>query len=88
MRTAHINVRTEPETKKNAESILKKLGMTTSEAINLFLRRVIMSKGIPFDVRIPNEKTIEAMEDIEKSRNLSTAHSVDEMFEDLGISVD
>jgi DNA-damage-inducible protein J len=88
MRTAHINVRTEPETKQNVESILKQLGMTTSEAINLFFRRIIMSNGIPFEVHIPNEYTIESMNDIETGQNLESADSADEMFEKLGISVD
>ena len=62
--------------------------MTTSEAINLFLRRIIMSKGIPFDVRIPNEYTLEAMKEIESGENLDSADSTDKMFEKLGISID
>ncbi len=88
MRTAHVNVRTEPETKKSVETILKELGMTTSEAINLFFRRIIMSQGIPFDVRIPNNYTLESISDIEKNRELQQADSTDEMFEKLGISID
>lgn len=88
MRTAHINVRTEPETKQNAESILKKLGMTTSEAINLFLRRIIMTNGIPFEVRIPNAETIEAMQDIENGQNLTSADSTEEMFDKLGFPIE
>ncbi len=88
MRTAHINIRTEPETKYEAESILKRLGMTTSEAINLFLRRIIMSKGIPFSVRLPNEETVAAMKEIENGHHLDTSGDTEEMFEKSGIIID
>lgn len=87
MRTAQLNVRTDPKVKSEAASILKKIGMTTSEAINLFLHRIVMEKGIPFDVKIPNEETIKAMEDIEKGRDLESAKTVDEMFDKIGVKI-
>ncbi|MBC8344952.1 MAG: type II toxin-antitoxin system RelB/DinJ family antitoxin [Candidatus Marinimicrobia bacterium] len=86
MRTASISIRTEPKTKKQAEAILKHLGLTTSEAINLFLRRVIIEKGLPFELRIPNEESMEAILDSEFNRNLTTFKNADEMFEDHGIA--
>lgn len=87
MRTSTITVRTEPEVKELATAILRQLGMNTSEAVNLFLRRVILERGIPFDVRIPNKETIEAMRDIQEGRNLTAYESAEQMFEELGISV-
>lgn len=86
MRTANISVRTEPDTKKKAEIILKHLGLTTSEAINLFLRRVIIEKGLPFEIRIPNEETIEALVDIELNRNLKTYENAEKMFDEFVVS--
>lgn len=86
MRTTQLNVRVDPEIKNKASVILKAIGINTSEAINIFLRRIIMEHGIPFDMRIPNEETIQAMEDIENNRNLTEYETVDEMFEDLGIA--
>lgn len=86
MRTANISVRTEPNTKKQAELILRHLGLSTSEAINLFLRRVIIEKGLPFDVRIPNNETMEALLDVELKRNLTTYNNTDELFDDLVIA--
>ncbi len=85
MRTVQLNVRTDPEVKSEAASILKKIGMTVSEAVNLFLHRIVMERGIPFDVKIPNEETIKAMEDIEKGRDLESAKTVDEMFDKIGV---
>lgn len=87
MRTAMINVRTDPEVKEKVTAILKRIGITTSEAVNLFFNRIIMERGIPFDVKIPNDETIKAMEDVEKGRNLESAKTVDEMFDKIGIMV-
>jgi len=86
MRTANISVRTEPDTKKQAEIILKHLGLTTSEAINLFLRRVIIEKGLPFEVRIPNEESMQALLDSELNRNTTTYKNADDLFEEMGIA--
>ena len=80
-RSAVINVRVTPETKKEVERIFAELGLTTSEAVNLFLRQVVLHRGLPFDVRIPNEETIAAMkEDVSK---LPAFDSVESLMEDL-----
>ncbi|MDP6727297.1 MAG: type II toxin-antitoxin system RelB/DinJ family antitoxin [Candidatus Marinimicrobia bacterium] len=86
MRSAHINIRTEPEIKKKAQSILKQLGMTTSEAINIFLYKVIMTGGLPFEVRIPNEDTIAAMKEIDNNENLKIYENADDLFQQTGIA--
>ena len=65
-KTATIHMRVEPELKQDVENILRELGLTTSEAINMFLRQVSARRGIPFDVRIPNAETREAMEELKK----------------------
>ena len=50
-RTATINVRIEPEVKKEAEEIFAQWGLSLSDAISLYLRKTIMTQGIPFDLR-------------------------------------
>jgi len=85
-KTASINIRTSEEIKRNSESVLKHLGLTMTGAINLFLKQVIYYRGIPFELRIPNKETLQAIDDIEKNRNLTSYDSVDEMYEDLGIN--
>ncbi len=83
-KTSTIQTRIEPGIKLEAEKILKTLGITTSEAINIFLRRIIMEKGLPFPVKITNPETIKALEDIIEGKNLSKEYdSIDEMFENL-----
>ena len=64
-RTETIRARIEPELKSEAEAILRELGLSSSEAMRLFLFQVIQQRGLPFEVRIPNAKTISAIEELE-----------------------
>ena len=86
---AVINIRVNDEVKKEAETIFKSLGLNMSVAMNLFLKKCINEKGIPFDLKIPNKETIEAMEETNKILNgdieRKSYKNVDELFEDLGI---
>jgi len=68
MKTALIQTRVEPGLKAEVERILREIGISTSEAITIFLNRVKLEKGIPFELKIPNAKTLEAMKDIEEGR--------------------
>ncbi|MDO5448609.1 MAG: type II toxin-antitoxin system RelB/DinJ family antitoxin [Clostridia bacterium] len=52
-KTATINVRVEPETKKQAEEVFDMLGIPMSTAIEVFLKQVALNKGIPFDITVP-----------------------------------
>jgi DNA-damage-inducible protein J len=80
-----VNVRTTEDIKKGAEVILSGLGLNISSAVNLFLKQVINYRGIPFDLRLPNKKTLHARDDIENSRNLESADTAEEMFEKIGV---
>jgi len=82
-KTAMITTRVEPDLKTDAEKVLKALGISTTEAINLFLSQVRLRKGLPFDVKIPNKTTLKAMKDAEEGRNLSSYDSVDDFFEKM-----
>ena len=52
-RTANVFVRVEPDIKEQAEQILDCLGIPMSNAVSMFLRQVVLQKGIPFDVKLP-----------------------------------
>lgn len=62
-KSASISMRVNPQIKAEAESIYGSLGMTLSEAINIFLHKSILEGGPPFDVRQPryNNETEAAM---------------------------
>jgi DNA-damage-inducible protein J len=61
-KTASARALIEPEVKKKAEKILKSLGLSISTSFELFYRQVIAQRGLPFELHVPNEKTMKAIE--------------------------
>jgi DNA-damage-inducible protein J len=84
-KTKTLTVRLDPDLKENVEGILGELGLSTSQAIVLFYKQVQMHQGLPFDVRLPNATTKEALADAEHRRNLASHDSAEALFADLGI---
>ncbi|MCK5809115.1 type II toxin-antitoxin system RelB/DinJ family antitoxin [bacterium] len=82
---ATLSVRTDKETKKKAEKILKSLGLNHSTAINIFYHLIVANSGLPFDVRIPNKETLQAMQDLDNNTNIDSFDSTEKLFDDLGI---
>lgn len=85
-KTNTLHIRIEPEIKEKAEVTLKELGLSITEAVNVFLRQIILNDGIPFEIKKPayNKQTIQAMEDVKNEKNVSkTFDNVEEMFEEL-----
>ena len=85
---ANVNVRIDPEVKRQAESIFESLGLNASIAINMFYKQVIRTSSIPFAIKldVPNKKTLKALkeaEKLEKSGKGKAYHSVDELMDDL-----
>ena len=70
-KTATLNIRTDPQIKSDAEKLFQNFGLTLSDAVNMFLHQSILYGGIPFELRMPNKETIEALEDARLGRNLS-----------------
>ena len=52
-RTANVFTRVDPDTKAQAEAILNQLGIPMSNAIGMFLKQVVIQRGIPFDMKLP-----------------------------------
>lgn len=57
-KTTSIFARVEPEIKEQAEMVLSQLGIPMSSAINIFLRQVVLQKGLPFEVKINQNKPV------------------------------
>lgn len=51
-KNTYINMRINDEIKKESESILNELGLSLSNAIDLYLAQIIKERGIPFEVRL------------------------------------
>lgn len=84
-KTKTVTVRLEPELKEEVDGILSQLGLSTSQAIVLFYRQVQLNRGLPFDVRIPNETTRRALAEAEAREGLTSFDTPEALFADLGI---
>ena len=78
-KTEMIRARVEPELKREAEDLFSTLGLSTTEAITLFYKQVTLHQGLPFAVRIPNEETVEALEQARNRDSLTEYGSLDEL---------
>jgi addiction module RelB/DinJ family antitoxin len=60
-KTAVLNLRVDPNVKKEAEAVLKRLGIPMSVAVNLYLHQISLTGGIPFTVTLPKApRTLDA----------------------------
>lgn len=93
-RTSNVFARVEPEVKEQAEMILNQLGIPMSNAVGMFLRQVVIQRGIPFEMKLPANKPLDMSQmtkeqfdaeiqkgitDIENGR----VYSVDEVEEEM-----
>lgn len=83
MATEPTNLRLDADAKKKAYAIFEMVGIKPAQAINLFFHQVVLHGGLPFDVKVPNADTVEAMEEL-KSGGTRFKDSKD-MYRDLGI---
>lgn len=88
MATTLTNVRIDTQVKNEASDILSGLGMNISEAVNIFLRQVILRGGLPFQVAYPNysKELLEAASEAKKIAHDSTVKGytdLDEAFKEL-----
>lgn len=99
-RTANVFTRVDPETKEQAEIILSQLGIPMSNAIGMFLKQVVMQRGIPFEMKLPsttplsmgsmtteqfNKELQKGLDDIASGRVISADEVEKEMRRNYGI---
>jgi len=70
MKNAVINARIESDLKHDVEDILKRLGLSATQAIGMFYQQVKYHNGIPFEVKIPNNETQKVIEEARKGTNV------------------
>lgn len=84
-KNAMIRARTTTDLKSAVENIFEKLGLTTTEAINLFFSQVKLRRGLPFEVRIPNKTTAETFKKTDEGKELIRCKNAEDMFKKLEI---
>ena len=82
-KTATIQTRVDPVVKNNAQMILKKLNISMSEAISMYLSQITLHNGIPFEIKIPNAVTAKALKEAENGKNVHKVDSVEALFQEL-----
>lgn len=90
MNTVAINVRVDKETKDEASQILEGLGLSLSNAINMFLKQITFRDGLPFAVEYPKPKTeleeaIEEAKQLENDPNSKTYETPQELWDEIGV---
>ncbi|QVK05079.1 type II toxin-antitoxin system RelB/DinJ family antitoxin [Mycoplasma mycoides] len=88
MKTTNVNIKMDPEIKKQASLLFKEFGMTMSSAINLFVKTTIEQNNIPFEYerKITNKETLEAFEEGERllaDKNAKCYSSFKEILDSL-----
>lgn len=88
-KTDVINIRIEPELKKEVEETLNDLGMNIADAVTVFFKQIVMTESIPFVIKKPtyNKETLlaiqEAKEILKNSDKNKGYNNVEELMEDL-----
>jgi DNA-damage-inducible protein J len=82
-KTKTVRARVEPELKAEAEATLEQIGLSPTAAITLFYRKIIQDQGLPFELRLPNAETREAMLEARTGRGVTRAASADDLFAKL-----
>lgn len=83
--TTMVHVRVDNETKAQATEALSAMGLSVSDAVRIFLKRVVAEQAMPIELKVPNAETRAAMEE---SRAIVRAHrarfaTAQELFDDL-----
>ena len=63
---ATVRARVDIDLKQDVEKILSEIGISTSQAITMFMKGIRRERGIPFELKIPNEETLETMREIDE----------------------
>ena len=88
-KTETLHIRVNENVKANAEETLSMLGISISEAVNMFLCQVNLTGGIPFEVKVPaperiivknKEELYQKLEEAENEIKSGNYSSSDEVF--------
>ena len=83
--TSMLHIRVEDDIKEQATQALTAMGLSVSDAVRLFLRRVVIDQAFPLELKVPNTQTRAAMEESRTMMATRRARfaSADELFTDL-----
>ena len=99
-KSVNLYIRIDPDLKENAEIILTQLGIPMSNAVGMFLKQVVLRRGMPFDISLPASQPLDismltedelhvelekGFSDIEKNNIHPVSEAFDSIRGELGI---
>jgi DNA-damage-inducible protein J len=83
--TSMLHIRVDDDIKEQATQALSLMGMSMSDAVRLFLRRVVIDQAFPLELKVPNAETLAAMEESRAmmAKRCGRFASAEELFADL-----
>jgi DNA-damage-inducible protein J len=78
----YVRARIDSDTKERATEALAAMGLSVSDAICLLMLRVADERRLPFEVRVPNRVTREAIAELEAGKGKRLA-SVEDLMTEL-----
>jgi DNA-damage-inducible protein J len=71
--------------KREAESILKTLGVSRTEALRMFYAQIVLHRGLPFELKIPNQTTLDSIASTDRGEDIERFEHLDLLLKDLEI---
>jgi DNA-damage-inducible protein J len=83
--TSMLHIRVDDDIKEQATVALSAMGLTMSDAVRLFLRRVVIDQAFPLELKVPNAETLAAMQESQAMMAARRARfkTSDQLFADL-----
>ncbi len=85
IKSATVHVRIDSELKNNAENVLKKIGLSSADAIRMLYKQIELRQGIPFDISIPNDLTEKTLSNSQNGIGVNKANNTGDLFSELDI---
>lgn len=88
-KTTSMNIRIEPNLKKQVEEILNDLGMNISDAVTIYFKQIVLTDSIPLQIKRPkfNKETLEAIKETDEimkhPEDYKSYNNVYEMIEEI-----
>ena len=82
-KSATIHTTIDQQTKAKAQAILESLGMSMSEAVSVYFKQIVLHKGLPFEIKIPNDLTLQTFNNTDKGIDLHPSKTADDLMKEL-----
>ena len=77
--TATVHARLDTKTKKASEAVLRKIGMTPTDAVRLLYRQIALRGEFPVELRVPNSLTAKTLTKSDRNEEIEVFDSVEEL---------